>query len=258
MSQEKKDTLCIASSVQQTIVQQTATQGIASAALLHEASYRLLSLPVLAAYCLREIDKYRRGEPYTEGYSLELLHRAITQKDQEAWTCVQHCFGGMVHDWVRRHPQKAVACCLESEENYVAQAFERFWHATAYNRQLEFRTLAVAFQYLRASVSGAILDTLRMYQRLEEVSLPDPGVPGEPAREDETFSSELWNILEGILPNPREQRLAYLLFQRGLEPREIVQFCSQEWNSVQEIYSVRHTIMERVLGKVDILRWRLS
>jgi hypothetical protein len=109
MSQEKKDTLCVASSVQQTIVQQTSTQGIASAALLHEASYRLLSLPVLAAYCLREIDKYRRGEPYTEGYSLELLHRAITKKDQEAWTWMQHCFGGMVHDWVRRHPQKAVA-----------------------------------------------------------------------------------------------------------------------------------------------------
>jgi hypothetical protein len=258
MSQEKKDTLCVASSVQQTIVQQTSTQGIASAALLHEASYRLLSLPVLAAYCLREIDKYRRGEPYTEGYSLELLHRAITQKDQEAWTWMQHCFGGMVHDWVRRHPQKAVACRLESEENYVAQAFERFWHATAYNRQLEFRSLAVALQYLRASVSGAILDTLRMYQRLEEVSLPDSGALGEPAIEDETFSSELWDILKGILPNPREQRLAYLLFQCGLKPREIVQFCSQEWNYVQEIYSVRRTIMDRVLRKVDIMRWRLS
>ncbi len=76
--------------------------------------------------------------------------------------------------------------------------------------------------------------------------------------EDVTCSSELWDILKGILPNQREQRLAYLLFQCGLKPREIVHVCSPEWSSVQEIYVLRRTIMERVLRKVDFLRWRLS
>ena len=55
-----------------------------------------LSLPVLAAYCLREINKYRRGVPSAERYGLELLHRAIMQSDQEAWTWVQRCFEAMV------------------------------------------------------------------------------------------------------------------------------------------------------------------
>lgn len=217
-----------------------------------------LSLPALAAYCLREINKYRRGVPSAERYGLELFHRAIMQSDQEAWTWVQRCFEAIVLGWVRRHPQRAVACRLESVENYIAQAFERFWQATAYNQQLEFRTLAAALQYLRASLHGAILDTLLAHQRPREVSLPESGAPGEPSMQDVTCSSELWDILKGILPNQREQRLAYLLFQCGLKPREIVQFCSQEWNSVQEIYSLRHTIMERVLRKVDILCWRLS
>ncbi len=217
-----------------------------------------LSLPVLAALCLAEIDKYRRGEPYTERYGLALLHRAIMQSDEEAWTWVQHCFRGMVYGWVRCHPQRAVALRLESEANYVAQAFERFWQATAYNQQVEFRTLAAALQYLRASLNGAILDTLRAYQRPGEVSLPEAGALGEPSMEDVPCSNELWDTLKRILPNQREQRLAYLLFQCGLKPREIVQFCSHEWNSVQEIYSLRRTIMERVLSKVDTLRWRLS
>ena len=44
-----------------------------------------LSLPVLAARCLAEIDNYRRGEPDTERYGLELFHRALMQSDQEAW-----------------------------------------------------------------------------------------------------------------------------------------------------------------------------
>jgi hypothetical protein len=216
-----------------------------------------LSLPVLAALSLAEIDNYRRGEPYTEEYGLELFHRALRQSDQEAWAWVQHCFGGMVHDWVRHHPQRAVACRLESEENYVAQAFERFWQAAACQKQLQFRTLAAALQYLRASLHGAILDTLRTYQRPREASRPVPGAAGELSMEDVTCDSELWDILKGLLSNPREQRLAYLLFHCGLGPREIVHYCSPEWSSVQEISVLRRTIMERVLRRVEFLR-RLS
>jgi hypothetical protein len=217
-----------------------------------------LSLPELAAYCLAEIDHYRRGTPYTERYGLELFNRALLKSDQEAWVWVQHCFGGMVLGWVRRHPQRALACRLESEEHYVAQAFERFWQATACNQQVEFSRLSAALQYLRASVHGAILDTLRTYQRSREVSRPVPGAAGEPFREDVTCDSELWDILKDLFPNPRELRLSYLLFHCGLGPREIVQHCSPEWSSVQEIYALRRTIMERVLRRVDTLRWRLS
>ena len=32
--------------------------------------------------------------------------------------------------WLRRHPKRDIACRLDSEENYVAQTFERFWQAT--------------------------------------------------------------------------------------------------------------------------------
>jgi hypothetical protein len=43
----------------------------------------------LAAYCVREIDKYCRGEPTSEKYSVELLRRAIVQREPEAWKWVQ-------------------------------------------------------------------------------------------------------------------------------------------------------------------------
>jgi hypothetical protein len=155
----------------------------------------------------------------------------------------------MVHDWVRRHPQRAVACRLESEENYVAQTFERFWHATAYNQQVEFRSLAAALQHLRASVNGAILDTLRAYQRPQEVSLPESGAAGEPSVEDETYSSELWDTLNGLFSIPRERRLAYLLFYCGLKPRVIVLFCSPEWSSVHKIYQAVEKLYYRALRR---------
>jgi DNA-directed RNA polymerase specialized sigma24 family protein len=214
-----------------------------------------MSLPVLAAQCLRELDHYQSGKTCTETYGLELLRRATFQGDQEAWEWVQHCYGGMVRGWLRRHPKREVACRLESEENYVAQTFERFWQATAFNQQVEFSTLAAALQYLRASLHGAILDMLRAYARPREVSLPGPG---EPLVENITDNGEVWEILQMILSNPREQRLAYLLFHCGLKPREIIRFCPQEWSDVQEIYRLRRNIMERLLRNADHLRWRTT
>jgi non-ribosomal peptide synthetase component F len=168
--------------------------------------------------------------------------------DQEAWNWVQLCFGGMVRGWLRRHPQRAVACRLQSEENYVAQAFERFWQATACNQQVELDTLTALLQYLRASLHGAILDILRTHERLGVTPLPEPG---EPRVEDSTDSSEVWESLQARLLNPREKRLAYLLFHCGLGPREIVRFCPQEWSDIQEIYRLRRNIMERFLLTAD-------
>jgi len=212
-----------------------------------------MSLLVLAALCTRELNTYRRGEPCADTYSLELLRRASVQGDQEARAWVQHCFGGVVLDWLHRHPKRAHACRLESEEHYVAQAFERFWQATASNQRVEFTTLAAALHSLRASLHGAILDMLRADSRPRESSRPVPAEPGEPHMEDVTSSHEIWEMLKALLANPREQRLAYLFFHCGLSPREIVRGLPQEWSDVQEIARLRRTIMERLLCHADQL-----
>jgi hypothetical protein len=210
-----------------------------------------MSIPVLAAYCLSELNHYRRGEPYTNIYSIELFRRATIQDDQEAWAAVQHCFGGMVRGWFRCHPSRETACRLESEDHYVAQAFERFRQTTASSQRVEFSRLSAALQYLRASLQGAILDTLRDYARPGGVSLPESG---EPRVEDSTDGCEVWDILKTILSNSREQRLAYLLFQSGLGPKEIVSYCPHEFSDVHEIYRLRRNILERFLCNMDSLQ----
>jgi non-ribosomal peptide synthetase component F len=82
--------------------------------------------------------------------------------------------------------------------------------------------------------------------------------PAEPQVEDQIDSSEVWEILQALLPNRREQRLAYLLYHCGLGPREIVHCCPQEWSDVQEIYRLRRNILERVLNNANKLRWQLN
>ena len=88
--------------------------------------------------------------------------------------------------------------------------------------------------------------------------LPETGEAGELQAEDATGRSEVWEALQAMLSDEREQRLAYLLFHCGLKPREIIRFCPQEWSDVREIYRLRRNIMERLLHNADRLQWRLE
>jgi len=61
-----------------------------------------------------------------------------------------------------------------------------------------------------------------------------------------------------LLPDAREQRVAYLLFHCGLKPREIVHYCSREFSKVSEIYRMRRNILLRLMRNADNIRWQLA
>jgi hypothetical protein len=222
------------------------------------SDFSAMSVSALACGCMCELSDYRRGEVCDNPYSMELLRRATLHRDPLAWEALQQCLSAAVLRWLRRHPLREHACRFDSEENYVAQAFARFWQASVLHEQLEFRTLAAALRYLHASLNGVVLDTLRTYLRPKELPLPEPGWAGEPLTEDNEDSEELWGIIQYMIPNAREQRVAYLLFHCGLKPREIVRYCSQEFSKVSEIYRLRRNILLRLMRNADNIRWQLA
>jgi DNA-directed RNA polymerase specialized sigma24 family protein len=215
-----------------------------------------MSLSELADRCASEISKYSHKEAYDDTYCLEIFHRALLLHDAVAWELLQQRFGPTVSSWVRRYPSREAAYRYNTEENYVALAFERFWVASV-NNQLEFHSLAAALRFLHSCLNTAILDTFRGYSRSNFVPL-EPGSPEEPVSEDVDNKREFWEAVMSLLLNLRERRLAYLLYYCGLKPREIVQLCRDEFNDVQEIYRLRRNILERLIRKKDILRWLLG
>jgi hypothetical protein len=201
----------------------------------------------------------RPKEPYQDQGGLELFQRALSQHDDDAWSLLVERYQGLVLAWVRNHARHDLAYRYHNAEYYVALAFERFWQATARNRSLTFTSLEAALSYLKASLNGAILDTLRAYTR-PEVPLPEPGslYPIELASEDVHYEYDFWEIIKNLIPTSREQRVAYLLFHCGLKPREIVQFCAEEFPEVREVHRLRRNVVERLLRQADTIRWRLS
>ena len=197
------------------------------------------------------------GDETVEMSSLELLRRAIAHSDQQAWVGFQQSLEETVLTWLHEHPSREAACRGPCEKHVVVQAFERF-RQTAVQTQMACETPAGMQAYLRASLNGVILDTLRTLSRPREALRPVLDQAGKPGVEDQMDSTEIWETLQTLLPSAREQRLASLLYHCGLGPREIVHHYPQEWSHVQEIYRLRRNIIERLLHHADSIYCRLK
>jgi hypothetical protein len=208
-----------------------------------------MSLTVLTEYCVSEIKRYCNGETQHDTYFVELLRRATLQGNQDAWEMVKHCLSMVVREWLVHHPQRGVWYQLGSEEEYIAEVFARFYEATV-ERHVEIDQLSIALRYLQACLNSTLLDKRRDPTPLTEIPMWERKNLGELEAVD-LASDELWKMLRNMLPNTREQRLAYLLFHCALKPKEIVQLFPREFQDVQEINVLRASIIVLLLDCIE-------
>ena len=214
-----------------------------------------MDLATLADLSSDELQRHRWNGSYDESYSVELLRRALVTHSDMAWSLLQQCFSETLRNWIWSHPGRDVALLRDSEENYIAQTFTRFWLAVR-DQHIEFTTLSAILGYLHATLNGLLTDTLRFHLRgrTKEAPLPASGCFEEPAAPDCLDDQSTWESIASLLPDERERRLAYLLYHCGLKPREIVQRCPQEFADVKEIYRLNVNLIGRLRRNRDRLR----
>jgi hypothetical protein len=196
----------------------------------------------------RSINVRCDGDETFEVYSLELMHSAISQGDQDAWAEFQQSLEETVLTWLHAHPGRESACLCKSELHFVALAFERLRQA-AIQGKVAYKTLSEVFVYLRASLNGVILEALRISACPEAVS---QRLSGERYVEGHPKSREVWDWLQERLSSERERRLAYLLYHCGQGPGEIVRCYPQEWSDVHEIARLRRIILADLMNGFDL------
>ena len=128
---------------------------------------------------------------------LELLRRASTYGDLQAWEAFQQSLEETVFAWFHEHPYCEAACRVYCERYFVAQAFGRLWQGVVQG-QIACETLSEVLVYLRASLNGAILDTLRACSR--------PTMVGEFGSAEQnlqyaTYGPEVWSCIQTKLFN---------------------------------------------------------
>jgi hypothetical protein len=182
----------------------------------------------------QDVDETREDSP------LELWRRAFSHGDPQACDAFQRGLEETVLTWFHDHQGSQAACRLHSERHFVALTFERL-RQTLSQRQMIYETFSEVLLYLRASLNGVILETLRAAKRAGGVpSLWQDG-------EDACDSSQVWQKLQALLSNEREQRLASLLYHCGLSPADVVRACPHEWNDVHEVARLRRRIFMHFL-----------
>jgi len=140
---------------------------------------------------------------------------------------------------------------MDKEEHYVTQAFERFFQATVH-QQIVFSTLAAALLSLRTYLNSTLLDALRVSSRSRKIMLSGRS-EAEQSRLSCLKQNEVWEMLRNMLPDMREQRLVYLLYQCGLKSEDIVHTYPQEFQDVEEISCLRLRLIQRLLDSEDQL-----
>ena len=203
---------------------------------------------------MNELARFRPQGSSDNRSALEIVRRALVEQTDEAWSTLEQYFSDTIRVWIRCHPSRDLALQYDSEENYIAQTFSRFWYAMR-SKQVEFNTLSAALAYLHATLGGVMTDTLRFHSRSREVPLTESEASNESLVDKPIENECLWEGMQKLLYDERERRIFYLLYSCGLKPRDVVLRCPQEFPEVKEIYRLNHNIIERLRRNSARLRY---
>ena len=214
----------------------------------------LQNMPVaaLAQRCAQETDLYFNHQNYDSAYCFELFRRAIRNNDERALEVLivqyQPLVARWVDRWMSKHPDFSVF--NEETQDFVAQAFERFWISFTSAKLERSQSLAAVLRYLQMCVNGAITDAWRKARRLQV----EQGSEGEeheiseaaPTPEELVQNAEFWQFLKGKARDPNEYIVLYASYYLGLSPREILAEYPKEFGSIREIYQYKANFQERL------------
>jgi hypothetical protein len=119
---------------------------------------------------------------------LELLRRASTYSDLQAWEAFQQSLEETVLAWFHEHPYCEAACSVYCERYFVSQAFGRLQQGIV-QKQLTGGMLSDVLVYLCVSLNGAILESLRAS------SFPETLPSSSTEEEDRLEISAIWERL---------------------------------------------------------------
>lgn len=218
----------------------------------HEIKLQHMSLEDLAQKCAQETDRFFTHHDYDSSYGFELFRRAVRNKDECALEVVIAQYQPLVARWVNRwmdqHPDFPMM--HEEAQDFIAQAFERFWVSFTPAKFDKSWNLAAVLRYLQMCVSAAITDAWRKSRRarLEQVMRDEEQEFSQPEStpEDLLQNDEFWQLIKKKLKDPKEYTVLYASFSLALSPREILAEYPSLFRNIKEIYQYKANLLARL------------
>jgi len=238
----------------QVMISQTSTPVNGVNVDLMSLQLKLQSMAVedLAQKCAQETDLFFTHHDYDSSYGFELFRRAVQNKDERALEVVITQYQPLVARWVDRWMNKHPDFLFINEEaqDFIAQAFERFWASFTPAKFDKSRNLAAVLRYLQMCVHGTITDAWRKFRRMRlEQELRDEEQESSQlgsTPEDLLQNDEFWQLIRKKLKDPKEYTVVYASFGLALSPREILAEYPGLFRDIKEIYQVKANLLDRL------------
>jgi DNA-directed RNA polymerase specialized sigma subunit len=223
-----------------------------------ETNLRLMTVEELALRCTWETDLYFNRKENDTQYCFELFRRAIREQNEHALQAVILQYQPMVTKWVAKWMEKFSEFESGSEEpqDYVAQAFERFWISFTPEKFDKSQGLPAILRYLQMCVHGAVTDTWRKLRRAQfehDIEADEQRSPEADSLPEEFIQKdEFWQLIRKKARNAKEYTVVYASFSLSLSPREILAEYPDEFENITEIYQYKANLLDRLERDEDI------
>ncbi len=205
----------------------------------------------LARMCYKESERYRRRRPDDGGHCFELFHRAIANRDQQAWAAICEQYWRLIARWVNGPPDQVDA--------RVNTTFARFWQAVPPRNFSKFSGTGKLMAFLRACARSVRIDEHRRQKRRNLVGLEDAPLEVDdttaPQAMDNVSRRELSAHIKRRLRDEQEHLLFDLSFTVGLKPRQIAQEYPDHFTDVAQVRRIKERIVLRLKNDLRLQEW---
>ena len=222
----------------------------------YEMNLQSMPLDDLAQKCAQETIHYFKARIHDTSYCFELFRRAVTERSELAWNAIIVQYKPLVARWVNRqadkHPDFPLA--REEEQDFVDEAFIRFWHYFTSEKFHNSKGLDGILKYLKMCVNSAVLDILRKVQHVQFEQKPEDDEEDDETSHGETGTTpedglqndEVWNAIKTRLKDEKERTVIYASFFLALSPRDILAEFPGVFRNIEEIYQCKANVLARL------------
>jgi DNA-directed RNA polymerase specialized sigma24 family protein len=214
----------------------------------HETKLQYMALEVLAQRCAQETNLFFTHSEYDSSYCFELFRRAVRNKDERALEVVIAQYQPLVAGWVNKH--SGFPLMNEEAQDFIAQAFERFWGSFTPAKFDKSQNLAAILRYLQMCVHAVITDAWRKFRRiqLEHEMMDEEQEFSQPESTPEAFlqNDEFWQLIKKKTKDLKEYTVVYASFNLALSPREILAEYPGLFRDIKEIYQYKANLLDRL------------
>jgi hypothetical protein len=211
-----------------------------------------LPLAQLAGRCAEETRQFLKGEPSDDHSCLELFHRAVGSRDEDAWALLYQQYAPLVLTWVLQRQSAAPLLAEEGAASLVNAAFAKFALAMTPAKMARFTRIEALLTYLKLCVRSVVTDALRARQTrpwAEALCLEEHDRQGDDPAEGvvaQLAAHSLWQLISQELHDEGERLLLSCSLLLHMKPAEIAGQYPRLFPTVADVYRIRRNILERL------------